>query len=113
MSIKQERINDQLIEQISYILKMEVKNKDIDFVTITDANVTSDLSSAKIYFTVLDESKKETTLKALESASGFIRHKLFDRMDIRQIPELTFIYDESIEYGKRIEEKIKEINNDK
>lgn len=113
MSIKQERINDQLIEQISYILKMEVKNKDIDFVTITDANVTSDLSSAKIYFTVLDESKKETTLKALESASGFIRHKLFDRIDIRQIPELTFIYDESIEYGKRIEEKIKEINNDK
>ena len=113
MSIKQERINDQLIEQISYILKMEVKNKDIDFVTITDANVTSDLSSAKIYFTVLDESKKETTLKALESASGFIRHELFDRMDIRQIPELTFIYDESIEYGKRIEEKIKEINNDK
>ena len=113
MSIKQERINDQLIEQISYILKMEVKNKDIDFVTITDANVTSDLSSAKIYFTVLDESKKETTFKALESASGFIRHKLFDRMDIRQIPELTFIYDESIEYGKRIEEKIKEINNDK
>ncbi len=113
MSIKQERINDQLIEQISYILKMEVKNKDIDFVTITDANVTSDLSSAKIYFTVLDESKKETTLKALESASGFIRHKLFDRMDIRQMHEFTFIYDESIEYGKRTEQKIKEINNDK
>ena len=63
MSVKLERIADALIEQISYIIKTEVKNKDINFVTITDAKVTSDLSQAKIYFTVLDDSKKETTLK--------------------------------------------------
>ncbi len=109
MSIKSERIADLIIEQISYILANEVKNKDIDFVTITDASVTNDLSYAKIYFTVLDESKREVTEKALKSASGFIRHALRDRVDIRQIPELKFIYDESIEYGQRIEEKLKEI----
>ena len=110
MSIKSERIADSLIEEISYILNNEVKNKDINFVTITDASVTNDLSYAKIYFTVLDETKKEATLKALKSASGFIRHELRERVDIRQIPELKFIYDESIEYGKRIEEKLKEID---
>ena len=47
---------------------------------------------------------------ALKSASGFIRHELRERIDIRQIPELKFIYDESIEYGHKIEEKLKEIN---
>ncbi len=109
MSIKSERIADALIEQISYILATEVKNQDINFVTITDAKVTNDLSYAKIYFTVLDETKKEETLKALKSASGFIRHELRDRLDIRQIPELTFVYDESIEYGQKIEEKLREI----
>lgn len=109
MSIKSERISDSLIEQISYIIANEVKNKDINFVTITEVKVTDDLSFAKVYFTVLDESKKDSTLKALQSASGFIRHELRDRVDIRQIPELKFIYDESIEYGQRIEEKLKEI----
>lgn len=112
MSIKSERISDSLIEQISYILATEVKNKDIKFVTITDVKVTNDLGFAKVYFTVLDEDKKEETLKALKSASGFIRHELRDRVDIRQIPELSFIYDESIEYGKRIEEKLKGIKGE-
>lgn len=113
MSVKLERISDQLIAQISYIINNDVKNKDIEFVTITDAKVSSDLGYAKIYYTVLDLAKKETTAKALKSASGFIRHELRERVDIRQIPELTFIYDDSIEYGNKIEEKIKEINDKK
>ncbi len=103
MSIKQERVSDALIEQISYILETEVKNKDIKFVTITDVKVTNDLSFAKVYFTVLNKDKLKETLSALKSASGFIRHELRDRVDIRQIPELTFVYDESIEYGEKIE----------
>ena len=111
MSIKIERISDALIEQISYIISNKVKNKDINFVTITDVKVSSDLGFAKVYFTVLDNSKIDTTLKALKEASGFIRHELRDRIDIRQIPELTFIYDESIEEAKKIEEIIKKIND--
>lgn len=109
MSIKTERIADALMEQISYIIEREVKNKDINFVTITDVKVTNDLSFAKVYFTVLDQDKKAETLKALKSASGFIRHELRERVDIRQIPELNFIYDESIEYGQKIEEILEEI----
>ena len=111
MSIKIERISDALIEQISYIISNKVKNKDINFVTITDVKVSSDLGFAKVYFTVLDNSKIETTLKALKEASGFIRHELRDRIEIRQIPELTFIYDESIEEAKKIEDIIKKIND--
>lgn len=110
MSIKQERVSDALIEQISYILETEVKNKDIRFVTITDVKVTNDLSFAKVYFTVLNKDKLKETLKALKSASGFIRHELRDRVDIRQIPELTFVYDESIEYGEKIESILSSIH---
>ena len=111
MSIKIERISDALIEQISYIVSNKVKNKNINFVTITDVKVSSDLGFAKVYFTVLDDSKKDSTLKALKEASGFIRHELRDRIEIRQIPELTFVYDESINEAKKIEDIIEKIHD--
>lgn len=110
MNNKINRINHSFVEEISYVIEREVKNQDIKFVTITAAKVTNDLSYAKIYFTVLDDSRKKETLKALNQASGFIRMKLFDRIDIRHMPKLEFIYDDSIEYGKEIEDKIKEIH---
>ena len=110
MSIKLDRIESNMVKEISYILANEVKDKDIKFVTVTACHVTSDLSYAKVYYTVLDLNKKEETKKALKNASGFIRKELMDRIDIRYTPELEFIYDESIDYGKKIEEKIKEIH---
>lgn len=111
MSIKIDRINHSIIREISYILMNEVKDEDIKFVTITDCKTTNDLSFAKIYFTVLDDSKRESTLKALENAKGFIRRELSERIDIRHTPELIFVYDESIEYGKKIEDIIDKIND--
>ncbi|MBQ4634559.1 MAG: 30S ribosome-binding factor RbfA [Bacilli bacterium] len=109
MSIKINRIESMLLREISYILANEVKDNDIKFVTVTAVNVTNDLSFAKVYVTVLADDKKESTMKALKDASGFIRSELYDRVDIRHIPELTFVYDESIEYGKKIENIIEEI----
>lgn len=108
MSIKIERINGNLQKEISYIISNEVKNPNVKFVTITAVDTTSDLSYAKVYITTLGDSKE--TIKALRSAKGFIRRELADRIELRHIPELEFIYDESIEYGKKIEEKIKEIH---
>ena len=112
MSVKTERISDALIEEISYILENRVKNKDINFVTITDVKVSGDLSYAKVYFTVLDETKIDITKKALKEASGFIRHELRERVDIRQIPELTFIYDESLKEAKKIEDIIEKLHEE-
>lgn len=110
MSIKINRIESMLVKEISYVLANEVKDNDIKFVTVTAVKVTNDLSFAKVYVMVLDMNKKDTTMKALNDAAGFIRSELFNRVDIRHIPELTFVYDESIEYGKKIEDKLKEIN---
>jgi len=112
MSIKIERIESAMVKEISYLLATEIKDPDIRFVTVTAAKVTNDLSFAKIYVTVFDEEKKESTLKALNSASGFLRTKLCDRIDIRHMPELEFVYDESIAYGKKIENIIEKIHEE-
>ena len=111
MSLKTERIASNLVKEISYILATEVKDKCIKFVTITDCKVTNDLSFAKVYYTVLNDEDKKETAKALKNASGFIRHELMDRVDIRHIPELTFVFDESIEYGNKIEHIIEQIHD--
>ena len=113
MSIKIERLNSTFIKEISYIFANEIKDKDIKFVTITDCKITNDLSFAKVYFTVLDNSKIKETTKALQNASSYIRKQLCERVDIRHTPELNFIYDESIEYGKKIENIIEKIHEDK
>lgn len=113
MSIKIDRINHQMIKEISYILATEVKDNDLKFVTITDCKTTNDLSFAKVYYTILDENKIEESKKSFKQASGFIRKELASRIELRHIPELEFIYDESIEYGKKIEEKIKKIHENK
>ena len=68
------------------------------------------MSFGKVYYTVLDQTKKDSTQKALEKASSFIRTRLADKVEIRHTPELHFIYDKSIAYGEHIEEIIKEIN---
>ena len=111
MSIKINRIESILLKEISYILANEIKDKNINFVTVTAVNVTNDLSYAKVYVTVLEDDKREITMQAINDASGFIRSKLFDRVDMRNVPELTFVYDESIAYGKKIETLIEEIKN--
>ena len=111
-NVKIERLNHTFQEEISIILMTEIKDEEIKFVTITGVETTNDLSFAKVYFTVLDENKKETTLKALEKASPFIRSKLAERVEIRHTPELKFIFDTSIEYGNHIEKIIEKINKE-
>lgn len=112
MSIKIERINSAMVKELSYILANEIKDQDLKFVTITDVKVTNDLSFAKVYFTVFNKDIQET-LKAFKNATGFIKKELAMRMDIRHIPDLEFVYDESIAYGNKIEKIIQKIKEEK
>ena len=113
MGVKIDRLESSFVKEISYILMKEVKDEDIKFVTITGCDITNDLSFAKVYFTVLNQEKKNTTLKALERAKSFIRGQISKRIDIRHTPELVFVFDESIEYGNRIEKVIDELKKTK
>ena len=110
-SVKLSRYNSLFVKEISNILQNEVKDNDIKFVTITGCEITSDLSFAKVFYTVLDDTKKESTKNALEKAKGFIRGEISKRVDIRHTPELRFVYDKSEEYGNKIDNLIKEIHN--
>lgn len=112
MSVKIDRLNNMFVEEISKIIHEEIKDKEVGFVTVTDARVTNDLSFAKIYITSLN-SDREKTLKVLNKASSFIRTMLCDKIKIRKMPEIHFVYDDSIEYGKKIEDIIERINNEK
>ena len=112
MNIKIERINHMIMEEVSKILMLEVKDEDIKFVTVTDCDTSNDLSYCKVYVTVLEQEKRDETLKALNNASSFIRGELAKRIEIRHIPELKFIYDESVSYVEKIDNIIDQINEE-
>ena len=112
MSIKLERIASNIMKELSFIFANEVKDQHIKNIIITDCKVTSDLSFAKVYFRLLDENQKNDTLKSLKKAAGYIRKELADRVEIRHIPELTFIYDDSIDYGEKIEDILEKIHEE-
>ena len=112
-NIRIKRLNHAFMEEISMILMEEVRDEDLKFVTITGCDITNDLSYAKVYFTVLDKDKKEKGLEDINNAASFIRGKLSERIEIRHTPELKFIYDDSIEYGEKIEKIIDKLHKEK
>ena len=79
--------------------------------SVVDAVVTSDLKQCKAYISVLgDQKAKEDTLNGLRSAVGYIRRELAHSINLRNTPEITFILDDSIEYGVEMSKKIDELN---
>ena len=107
--VKLERLNNAFMEQLNIIFGTEVKNPILKKVVVNGVKITNDLSFAKVYFTCFDEDRN-LVLKELKESSSFLRGEISKRVEIRHTPELTFEYDTSLEYAKRIEEKIKEIN---
>ena len=109
--IKLKRIESQILREVSNIIMNDARDNVIKNITITGCSVTNDLSFAKIYFTT--QLDKKTMLKDLDEASSYIRLALADRIEIRHTPKIKFVYDESIEYGNRIESIINEIHANK
>lgn len=110
MSVKIDRMEHKFAIEISSIIREEIKDERIKFVTITGVSITNDLSFAKVYVTVLNDSERGVVLKTLNGASKFIEMELSKRVDIRKMPEIKFVYDESIEYSNNIENIIESIN---
>jgi ribosome-binding factor A len=100
-----DKVGDQIRQEISDILLKELKDPRIGFVTITKVAVTDDLRQAKVYYSVFGgEQEKEDSLQGLESATGYIKRELGRRMRLKYMPEITFLFDDSLEYGAHIEE---------
>lgn len=111
MSLKIDRLNNLFVEEISKILRTEIKDERINFVTVTGCSITNDLYYAKVYVTVLNDENRDNIIKLLNKASNFIERELSHRIEIRRMPNITFLYDDSIEYANNIENIIERINN--
>ncbi|WP_042456412.1 30S ribosome-binding factor RbfA [Neobacillus dielmonensis] len=113
MSLRANRVGEQMKKELSDIIGRKIKDPRIGFVTVTDVQVTGDLQQAKVYISVLgDDEQKENTLKGLAKAKGFIRTEIGHRIRLRKTPEIIFEFDESIDYGNRIETLLHQIQFD-
>ncbi len=110
--IRVSRVGEQIKKELSMVLQSEFKDPRLGFITVTGVEVTSDLSQATVYLSVLgNDDQKEDTLRALAKGKGFLRTELGRRIRFRHIPELIFKFDSSIEYGNRIDQLLQDLNH--
>jgi ribosome-binding factor A len=105
---RSDRVGDLLLELVSQLLMREVNDPRIRAVTLTGAEVSKDLRHAKIYFNLLTGSEKKTeVLAGLRSATGFIRGKVAKDLKLRIVPTIEFVYDDTEDRARRIDELLK------
>ena len=108
--LRPERVQEALRQEISKVALEEIKDPRIGFLTITKVELTKDLRYAKVYFSVLGGAKeKALALKGLNSAKGYIKGVVADRIKLRLVPEISFRIDESIEHTEEIYNLFKRI----
>lgn len=112
-SIKNTRINVEVQKELSNLISREIKDPRINPMTsVVAVEVSPDLKTAKVYISVLgDEESKNATRLGLKSAASFMRGQLARKLNLRNTPELTFVIDNSIEYGVRMSKLINEVNS--
>lgn len=107
------RIDEELKREISQIISNELNNPKITgLISVTKVKTTPDLRYARVYISVINAKNQKATLAALKQSSGYIRTLIAKKVNLRTTPELVFEFDESIEYGAKIDSIIKEISKD-
>jgi ribosome-binding factor A len=105
-----DRLNEQLRQEISLLVRDEVRDPRVGLVTITAVETSPELDHAKVYVTALgDDAEKQAALDGLQSAAAFIRGQLGRRLHIRRVPELHFQIDRVLEEANRIEQLLREV----
>ncbi|KOO49247.1 30S ribosome-binding factor RbfA [Viridibacillus arvi] len=114
MSMRANRVAEQMKKELGDIIVRKLKDPRVGFVTVTDVEVTGDLQQATIYITCLGtERERQDTLKGLEKAKGFIRSEIGQRIRLRITPELFFEFDSSAEYGNKIDTLLRQLHESK
>lgn len=110
---RQKRINELLKEELGTLLLREVRDPRLRGVTVTDVQVSPDLSHAQVYVSLIgDEEDVAAAMDGLERASGYLRHEIAERIDLRLVPELSFHFDPSLERGQRILDLLDQIEHE-
>lgn len=100
---RQTRLQDQIREELTEMIELELKDPRISFASLTRVDLRPDLRSARIWVSVNGDTDGEGTLEGLRSATGYLRHELSQRLRLRRVPELIFALDRSAEDRHRIE----------
>lgn len=110
-SVKNTRINGEVQRVLAEIIRGEIKDPRISpWTSVVAVEVAPDLKSAKAWISVLgDEEARVNTLEGLKSAAGFIKRQLAKTINLRNTPEITFVMDQSIEYGVHMSQKINQV----
>lgn len=104
------RLNEQLKREITILVREEVRDPRVGMVTVTGVETSADLSVARVYVSIMgDDEAKAAGLEGLRAAAPFIRSELGRLLHVRQVPELRFQLDRSLEYAMRIEQLLKEV----
>lgn len=113
-SIKNTRVNMEVQRELSNIIRGGIKDPRVaPWTSVVAAEVAPDLKTCKVYISVLgDEHAQSETVKGLKSAEGYIRRELAHNLNMRNTPELTFVLDQSIEYGVHMSRLIDEVNKE-
>jgi len=111
VKIRPERVAELMKREIAGILARELRDPRVTgMVSVTEVEVTHDLSFARVFVSLLAEgAERERTLEGLQRAAGFVRHQLAPRLGLREVPELRFVHDASIERGARVEEILRKL----
>lgn len=109
-----DRVADQIRAEVADMIARELHDPGLGFLTLTRVRVSPDLQHACIYFTTLgDPAARRNTSRALERASSFMRRQLGRRLRLRRVPELEFVFDETIEHQDRIERLLQELHTER
>ena len=107
------KIDEELRREISAIISTELKNPHLTgLISVSKVKTTPDLRYAKVFVTMIKEKSKKENLSILKQSSGYIRSAIAKRINLRYTPELVFEFDESLEYGTRIDEILNKITKD-
>lgn len=110
--MRDRRVAELLRSEIADVLLREVKDPKVRDVVITGVEISKDLSIAKVFFSTYNKSAKEGIENGLNRSAGFIRHCILKGLTIKKVPELRFIYDDSSDYGQKIDNVLRHISSE-
>jgi ribosome-binding factor A len=110
---RQDQLGELIAEDLSDLIRTRMKDPRIGFASVTSVEVSADLRHAKVFISVMGSPEDQRdTIRALEHASGFLRHELAQRLTIRYTPDIAFRLDESIARGARIMELMRQVQSE-
>jgi ribosome-binding factor A len=103
------RVSSLLRDVLGELIARELRDPRVQGLTVTDVEVSSDLGEARVFVTGVPEPRRRDAVRGLDAASGFLRREIGRRVQMRTLPQLRFSFDESMDYGARIDAALREI----